>query len=126
MGEWSRRPDPPFQARCAWCGEVDLEREDLEVHVGSGSEALVEFSCPACGRLNARRLEPEDVVELAAAGVGPASGPAPFELLEERSGPPIGWDDLIEFHERIARHGLRAADAARPRAARGGRERDAA
>lgn len=126
MGERSRRPDLPFRARCAWCGEVDLGREDLEVHVGSGSEALLEFTCPRCGRLNVRRLEPEDVVELAAVGVGPAPGSAPFELLEERSGPPIGWDDLIDFHEWIARNGLRASDAARPRVPPGGQERDAA
>lgn len=57
MREPSRRPDPPFRARCVWCGEVDLGPEDLDLCVRSGSEALLEFACPACGRLNVRPLE---------------------------------------------------------------------
>jgi len=46
-------------------------------------------------------LEARDAETLIAAGVQESEGLAPFELLEGRSGPPIGWDDLIDFHQEL-------------------------
>jgi hypothetical protein len=43
------------------------------------------------------------VAALALAGVHSVGGAAPFELLEERSGPPIGWDDILDFHQDLSR-----------------------
>jgi len=89
-----------FEARCAWCGPVRLGREELTYHV-SQSQALFEFDCPACGRLNIRPLGQTDAAALLVAGVRRSRGPSPFELLESRAGPPIGWDDIIDFHEAL-------------------------
>lgn len=89
-----------FEAACAWCGPVRFE--GLELHVGHEADGLFEFHCPDCGRINLRAVARRDVRTLLAIGVSPVPGPAPFELLEERSGPPIDWDDLIEFHDRIS------------------------
>jgi phage FluMu protein Com len=94
-----------FEARCSWCGPVTVGAGRLGIHVGSGSEALLEYACPRCDHLNVRPLRPADVAALAVAGVHSLGGAAPFELLEERSGPPIGWDDLLDFHQGLSRQG---------------------
>jgi hypothetical protein len=90
-----------FEARCVWCGTVGLEPENLSYQV-SGREALATFACPSCSRLNVRALRRVDAAALLVAGVRRSEGPVPFELLEMRSGPPIGWDDLIDFHQALA------------------------
>jgi predicted RNA-binding Zn-ribbon protein involved in translation (DUF1610 family) len=97
------RATPRFEARCVWCGQIELASGGLEIHVGSETEGLAEFRCPLCGRVNLLRLGPVDLATLMAAGVRQTRGLAPFELLEERSGPPITWDDIIDFHEAFAR-----------------------
>jgi hypothetical protein len=84
---------------------VLLRARQLIVHVRRGDQpdALFEFSCPDCGRPNLHRLDRRDAATLIVAGVWPDRRPAPFELLEQRSGPPIGWDDLIDFHQALTR-----------------------
>ncbi len=77
-----------FEARCIWCGPVTVDHDSLHVFVSPRGTGLFEFLCPGCDRDNFR-------------GVRPVGGRAPFELLEERSGPPIGWDDLIDFHQAL-------------------------
>lgn len=118
---------PRLEARCAWCGEVRLGRDALRVHRGSGPDGLAEFSCPRCDRLNLVRVGAEDLSTLLAVGVAGDDGPAPFELLEDRSGPPITWDDLIDFHEAIAAARAPSIDARTdPSPEPSGYERDAA
>jgi hypothetical protein len=90
-----------FEARCAWCGPVAVAHEGLHVFVSPRGASLFEFRCPSCARMNFRSLSISDLEALALAGILPAQGRAPFELLEERSGPPIAWDDLIDFHHEI-------------------------
>ncbi len=92
------------EARCVWCGVVTLEADDLMVHTG-GDGGILEYRCPACDRLNLRRLSPHEVELLAGVGIGPrtrAERFAPLELLERRTGPPITWDDLLDFHQQLA------------------------
>jgi|SRR6266540_2714593 len=91
------------EARCAWCGTVDLEPGQLVVHEGPGPDSLFEFSCPSCRRLNIHHLETAEVEVLADAGIPLAPGQAPFELLEHHDGDLITWDDLIDFHEQMGR-----------------------
>jgi hypothetical protein len=91
------------RVRCAWCGPEELPLERVLISARSGQEGLFEFRCPSCDRLNIRALEPSDLSTLAEVGVSPRRGPAPFELLEEHDGPPITWDDLIDFHDAVAR-----------------------
>ncbi len=90
------------QAACLWCGMVEFDLHELRVHV-AGDEGLLEFSCPVCGRLNVRALGRAELASLTRVGATPSEGPAPFELLEEHTGPPISWDDLIDFHEAMSR-----------------------
>jgi hypothetical protein len=119
--------------RCAWCGPEELPLERVQITARSPREGLFEFRCPSCERLNIRALEPADLSTLVEVGVSPGRGPAPFELLEEHRGPPITWDDLIDFHDAVARvdtvpwrarsERRRRLKAERPRA---DQERDAA
>jgi hypothetical protein len=91
------------RVRCAWCGPEELPLERVLITARSPHEGLFEFRCPSCERLNIRALEPADISTLVEVGVSPRRGPAPFELLEEHRGPPITWDDLIDFHDAVAR-----------------------
>ncbi|HEX9236093.1 MAG TPA: hypothetical protein VF972_07425 [Actinomycetota bacterium] len=130
-----RRPrmEAVVQARCAWCGGVEFEFGELRVHAKGDDLGLLEFRCPSCGRLNVRPLGGPELAALSGLGATPTASPGPFELLEEHDGPPITWDDLIDFHEAVSRadadadwlRGLREADVA-VRGADLGRERDAA
>jgi hypothetical protein len=94
-----------FEARCNWCGSVQVEADGLHVFVSRSGAGLFEFRCPQCARANFRSLSLSDLEALALAGVRPAEGRAPFELLETRSGPPIAWDDLIDFHLALTGEG---------------------
>ena len=93
---------PWVQARCVWCGDVEFGLGDLRVHAAGEERGLLEFACPSCGRLNVRPLGQPELAALATVGATATPGVAPFELLEEHSGPPITWDDLIEFHDVVA------------------------
>jgi hypothetical protein len=97
------KPQFGFEARCSWCGRVEVGHESLHVFLSRRGAALFEFSCPECERVNYRPLSIADLEALSMAGILPKEGRAPFELLEDRSGPPIGWDDLIDFHQALAR-----------------------
>jgi hypothetical protein len=94
-----------FEARCNWCEAVRVDREGLQVFVSPSGAGLFEFVCPECERVNFRSLSIADLRALALVGVRPVEGRAPFELLEDRAGPPIAWDDLIDFHLALARAG---------------------
>ena len=94
-----------FEARCNWCEAVRVERDRLHVFVSPSGAGLFEFVCPECERVNFRSLSIADLQALALAGVRPVEGRAPFELLEDRAGPPIAWDDLIDFHLALAGRG---------------------
>jgi hypothetical protein len=84
---------------------IALEADDLTVHEGREHGGILEYRCPGCQRLNLRRLAQHEVELLAGVGIGPrkrAERFAPLELLERRYGPPITWDDLLDFHEQLA------------------------
>jgi hypothetical protein len=81
---------------------VEFALGDLRVHASGRGEGLLEFACPSCGRLNVRPLEGRELAVLATMGARPSSHRAPFELLEEHTGPPISWDDLLEFHQAVS------------------------
>ena len=93
---------PWVEATCVWCGDVEFSLADLRVHAAGEERGLLEFTCPSCDRLNVRPLDQSELAALATMGATAASGAAPFELLEEHAGPPITWDDLIEFHDVVA------------------------
>lgn len=96
LGAW-------VQAGCVWCGAVEFALQELRVHAAGRDQGLLEFTCPSCRRLNVRALGAPELTALAEVGAEATEGPAPFELLEEHAGPPITWDDLIDFHDAVSR-----------------------
>ena len=55
-----------IEARCAWCGPVVFDASRLGLHVGGHPEALAEFRCPECDRVNVRAVAGDDVRALLA------------------------------------------------------------
>lgn len=105
MENRSRIAPPPgirAEARCAWCGVVELDPAALRVHARGTHQGLVEYACPSCGRLNIRPLDRADLEVLDRVGLPVRSGRAPFELLEPHDGPSLSLDDLLDLHEALS------------------------
>lgn len=62
------------------------------------SEASYAFRCPECRLMVAKPTEPRVVDVLVTSGVALRVWQLPAELDEVRQGPPLTWDDLLEFH----------------------------
>jgi len=109
-----REPETRIRATCPDCGEVELTPPQVELRVGRlGRRRLYQFTCPSCALLVTKPADRRIVRLLASAGVAtrlPGSGPSagtgvdtaradlPAEALEPHSGPPLTWDDLLDFH----------------------------
>lgn len=67
----------------------------------STSEGSYVFRCPAC-RLIVSKAAEENVVDiLVASGVRLSVWHLPAEMDEQHYGPPIGYDELLEFHFQL-------------------------
>lgn len=91
-------------ATCSWCGEVQLGVQELRctARLADDPGGLCEFRCPVCDRLLLRAVEVEESAMLLEAGADLLAGAVPFELLEERAGPALDWDDLLDLHLALA------------------------
>ena len=89
---------PRVHTRCPWCGLVELLVSELTCSgAGPGEDrGLCQFTCPECSRPVFVAVSPSDVALLWTEGAG--EGCLPLELLEPHSGPPLSWDDLLDFH----------------------------
>ena len=64
----------------------------------SNNQGSYAFQCPTC-RIAVSKLAEQRVVDLlVSSGVRLSVWSLPAELSETHSGPPIGYDDLLEFH----------------------------
>jgi hypothetical protein len=86
------------QADCPWCGVVTLRPKDVRCAIEPETdEALCEVDCPECLRVVYARTTAEGVEVIRTAGAQGIAGLVPFELLERRSGPALGWDELLDL-----------------------------
>lgn len=87
-----------IKATCPVCGDVDLTPADVEVtRAPEAGWSTYSFGCPDCG-MTVRKAADDDVVTLlTSAGVPVRRIAVPAEALEPHDGPPIGYDDLIDF-----------------------------
>ena len=89
-----------IKATCPGCGEVDLTADDILLRIGGGSfPNSYGFSCPDCSEYIEKPADERIVRLLLSGGVMPVLVHVPAEALEPRSGPPIGYDDILAFHE---------------------------
>ncbi|MGH2755186.1 MAG: hypothetical protein ACRDLB_12250 [Actinomycetota bacterium] len=88
------------QGRCPTCGPLTLLPRDFVCALPSdpGSKALAEFHCPICDGAVFAPLAGHEATLLMLLGARKARGPAPLELTEAKSGPPVTLDDVLDFH----------------------------
>lgn len=88
-----------IRASCPTCGDVELTTRDVRVLLCSTTyESSYAFQCPSCRVAVAKPAEARVVDVLLASGISLTVWHMPAELDEAKSGPPITYDDLLEFH----------------------------
>jgi predicted RNA-binding Zn-ribbon protein involved in translation (DUF1610 family) len=101
-----------IKASCPTCGDVDLRPRQVRLVVCSVPErSSYAFSCPRCSAEVRRPADGEVVRLLRAGGVVAERWDIPAEALEERTGPALGYDDLLDFVLWLERADLPAAAA---------------
>ena len=92
-----------IKAACPGCGEIDLVADDILLRIGASKTAnTYGFSCPDCGDFVEKRADERVIRLLLSGGVMPVPLHIPAEALELHTGPPLTFDDLIDFHHQLA------------------------
>lgn len=91
-----------IKATCPECAEVELTADDILLRIGPNQAVnTYGFTCPACGDFVEKPADERVVRLLLSGGVVPVPLHVPAEALEPRFGPPITYDDIIDFHEML-------------------------
>ena len=92
-----------IKASCPTCGEVDLPNNEITLRVCNNRQLLSYylFICPVC-HTEVRKPADDHVVSLLlSGGVKAELFDIPAEVFEVHHGPPISWDDLLDFHQQL-------------------------
>ncbi len=93
-----------IRTSCPTCGDVELGTDEVQVMMCSSTvEGSYVFKCPSCELAVSKRADADVVDVLVTAGVRLWVWQLPAELDEQHHGPPIDYDDLLEFHFHIQR-----------------------
>lgn len=88
-----------IRATCPTCGDVELSSDDMQVLVCSSDQsAAYSFQCPECLVMITKPTDHRVVDVLVSSGVALRSWDIPAEVTEIHSGPPVSWDEILEFH----------------------------
>jgi hypothetical protein len=99
-------PVATIRASCPTCGDVELTSGDLTVRVcAADNQGAYVFRCPDCRLAVAKQADTKIVDLLVSSGVDLVVWHLPAELGEPHSGPPITYDDLLEFHYALQMDG---------------------
>ncbi|MDQ1372667.1 MAG: hypothetical protein QOJ09_5 [Actinomycetota bacterium] len=97
-------PVATIRASCPTCGDVELTSGDVTVLVCSTTNvSSYAFQCPNCEVAVTKPAEPRVVDLLVSTGVRLSVWQLPGEMEEVHAGPPICYDDLLEFHFELRR-----------------------
>ena len=92
-----------IKACCPGCGEIDLVADDILLRIGAvPTSNTYGFSCPDCGDFVEKNADDRIIRLLLSGGVMPVPLHIPAEALETHSGPPLTFDDLLDFHQSLA------------------------
>jgi hypothetical protein len=95
-----------IRASCPSCGDVELTTKDVTVQVCStNNQGSYSFRCPDCLLAVSKPAESRIVDLLVSSGVRLSVWHMPAELDEPRTGEPIDYDDLLEFHYELQTDG---------------------
>ena len=101
-----------IKASCPTCGEIELTPADVVLMVCNHAPlSYYAFDCPTCLEL-VKKPADDHVVSLLVSGGVPASvWEVPGEALEAKDGPPLSYDDLLDFALQLEKADLLAAAA---------------
>lgn len=95
-----------IRASCPTCGDVELTSRDVSVQVcATNNQGSYAFRCPECNIAVSKLAEQRIVDLLVSSGVRLSVWSMPAELEEPRTGDPITYDDLLEFHYQLQQDG---------------------
>ncbi|MGH9149266.1 MAG: hypothetical protein ACRD0D_11605 [Acidimicrobiales bacterium] len=95
-----------IRASCPACGDVELTSQDVSVQVcADTNEGSYSFRCPSCAVAVSKPAEGRIVDLLVSSGVRLSLWTLPAELDEPKTGEPINYDDLLEFHYQLQQDG---------------------
>jgi hypothetical protein len=93
-----------IKAECPGCGAVRLRVPDLTVRVCADDDrAAYRFRCPSCEAAVVHDASPSICALLISVGVREEVWRLPAELREQRVGPALTPDDLLDFHLLLER-----------------------
>ena len=88
-----------IRASCPTCGDVELTTDDVRVVVCSTTnEGSYVFQCPSCRLAVSKPAESRVIDVLVASGVAVSIWRMPAELDEVHTGPPVSYDEILDFH----------------------------
>lgn len=91
-----------IRASCPTCGDVELTSRDVSVQVcATNNQGSYAFRCPECELAVSKMAEQRIIDLLVSSGVRLSVWSMPAEMDEPRNGPPISYDDLLEFHREL-------------------------
>jgi predicted RNA-binding Zn-ribbon protein involved in translation (DUF1610 family) len=95
-----------IKASCPACGDVELTPPQVRlVSCTVQAWSFYAFDCPSCAT-EVRKHASEEVARLlATGGVIAQRWVVPAEVLEEKAGPAIGWDEVLDFALLLERAG---------------------
>jgi hypothetical protein len=83
---------------CPGCGPLVVPATELRCELeAEGGNGICELRCPVCSATLVVPARAAAVETMRGAGAGHMNGSVPFELLEPHTGPPLSWDDLLDF-----------------------------
>ncbi|MFA5787540.1 MAG: hypothetical protein WDA71_11285 [Actinomycetota bacterium] len=87
-----------IKAACPLCGGVDLEASAISLRISPvpGASAY-SFVCPECASLVEKPADGRVIQLLLSGGVRAQALDVPAEVLERHAGPPISYDDVLDF-----------------------------
>jgi hypothetical protein len=98
------RSDIKVRVVCPGCGPLVVPAADVRCELeATGHKGICELSCPVCSIMVLVAAEAAAVETMRGGGAGHMSGSVPFELLEPHAGPPLSWDDLLDFKLALER-----------------------
>jgi len=93
-----------IKTTCPVCGDIDLTPSQVRLVVATRSTlSYYAFRCTTCQDEVRRHAEPSVVELLVAGGVVPEPWDVPDEAFEPHEGPPLSYDDLLDFALALSR-----------------------
>ncbi len=90
-----------IRANCQRCQDVFVDVRAFTVQVRPTEDGFVSFTCPQCHHVTTKLMDKRIIGLLADWNISILPLDVPAEFLELRTGEPIGWDDVLAFHNRL-------------------------